>query len=234
MLVCNWMQPAPVSVGSDTLVSDANQLLTDHNLHGLPVVDDGKLRGLITRANCLRAAHFVARTQSPDEFEYFHNRLKVSDLMVRNPATVNVNDTMETVLAKGQTLQVGQFPVMDGDRVVGMISANEVFALAGHFLGAWERRSGVTLAAQPLVPGLFARIVEAVESAGGLMRAIYPIGTSEPDARGHVPDRRVVVRFHADRIVDVAAALQRAGFQIVESVDASQSTHPEPRMTEGA
>lgn len=234
MLVCNWMQPAPIIIGSDTLVSDANQLLTDHNLHGLPVVDDGRLRGLITRGNCLRAAHFVARTQSPDEFEYFHNRLKVSDLMVRNPATVDVNETMEVVLARGQALQVGQFPVMDGDQVVGMISANEVFALAAHFLGAWERRSGVTLAAQPLVPGLFARIVGAVESAGGLMRAIYPIGSSEPEPGGQVPDRRVVVRFHADRQADIVAALQQAGFTIVESVDASQATHPEPRITEGA
>lgn len=234
MLVCNWMQPAPISVSSDTLVSDANQLLTDHNLHGLPVVDEGKLRGLITRASCLRAAHFVARTQSPDEFEYFHNRLKVSDLMVRNPATVRATDTMEAVLARGQELQVGQFPVMDGDKVVGMISANEVFALAGHFLGAWERRSGVTLAEQPLVPGLFKRIVEAVESVGGLMRAIYPIGTSEPDPDGHVPDRRVVVRFHAGQVADVVAALQQAGFTIVESVDGNHAPHPESRITEGA
>ena len=225
MLVCNWMQPTPVVIGSDMLVSEANELLTERNLHGLPVVDGGRLRGLITRANCLRAAHFVARTQSPDEFEYFHNRLKVSDLMVRNPATVNATDTMESVLAKGQSLGVGQFPVMDGDIVVGMISANEVFALAAHVLGAWERRSGVTLAAQQLVPGLFARIVEAVESAGGQLRAIYPIGSSDPDADGHRPERRVVVRFHADRVPDVIAALEGAGFSIVESVDAGNGAH---------
>ncbi len=234
MLVCNWMQPAPIIIGSDMLVSHANQLLTDHNLHGLPVVDDGKLRGLITRGNCLRAAHFVARTQSPDEFEYFHNRLKVSDLMVRNPATVRATDTMESVLATGQSLQVGQFPVMEGDEVVGMISANEVFALAAHFLGAWERRSGVTLAPQPLVPGLFGRIVETVESAGGLLRAIYPIGSSEPDADGHPPDRRVVVRFHADRVADVITALESAGFTVVESVDAGEALHHPHHTPQGA
>ena len=154
--------------------------------------------------------------------------------MVRNPATVRATDTMESVLATGQALQVGQFPVMEGEQVIGMISAIEIFALAAHFLGAWERRSGVTLAEQPLVPGLFARIVEAVESVRGNLRAIYPIGSSEPDADGHPPDRRVVVRFHADRVADVITALESAGFTVVESVDAGEALHHPHHTLQGA
>ena len=77
MLVQNWMKSDPETVTSDTLVSEAKRLLTEKNLRALPVVDKGRLRGLITRANCLRAAEFVSRGQDPHEFDFFADRKSV-------------------------------------------------------------------------------------------------------------------------------------------------------------
>ena len=220
MIVRNWMRPNPMMIGSDTLLSEAKRVLTENNLHGLPVVDDGRLRGLITRANCLRAAHFALRTQDTDELNYFSNRLKVKDLMVRNPATVDADDTMEHCLQLGQKLGVAQFPVMDQGQVVGIISANEVFSLAAHFLGAWEKRSGVTLAPLALGPGVIGRITDIVEGAGAEVQAIYPIGKPEDiDPQEH-HRKRVIVRFHCEDTRNVVKALEEAGFPVIESVQA--------------
>ena len=176
MMVRNWMQANPMTIPSDTLVSEAKRLMSENNLHALPVVDGGRLRGLVTRANLLRTGHFVLRTQNPAEFDYFVTRLKVKDIMVRNPATVRATDTMEHCLLKGQELGVAQFPVVDGEQVVGVISANEIFQLAAHCLGAWERRCGVTLAPVRVGPGVLGRIVDAAEAAGAVLQALYPIG----------------------------------------------------------
>ena len=66
MIVRHWMQADPAVIASDTLVSDAERTLSENNLHALPVVDDERLRGLVTRASLLRMSHFVQRTQSPD------------------------------------------------------------------------------------------------------------------------------------------------------------------------
>jgi acetoin utilization protein AcuB len=198
MIVRNWMQANPMVVSGDTLLSEAKRILTEHNLHGLPVVDGGRLRGLITRANCLRAAHFALRTQNTDELNFFSTKLKVKDLMVRNPTTIDANDTMEHCLQVGQELGVAQLPVMDGDQVVGIISANEVFSLAAHFLGAWEKRSGVTLAPLELKPGMIGRITDIVEAAGA----------------------EVIVRFHCPSTAIVVKALEDAGFPVIESVQA--------------
>lgn len=220
MIVRNWMQSNPVMIGSDTLLSEAKRLLTENNLHGLPVVDDGHLRGLITRANCLRAAHCVLRTQNTDELNYFSTRIKVKDMMVRNPATVDANDTMEHCLQKGQELGVAQFPVMDGGQVVGMISANEIFSLAAHFLGAWEKRSGVTLAPMELKPGTVGKIADVVEAAGAQVQAIYPISKTEPPEYKELKEKKVIVRFHAKDVAHVVAALEAAGFRVIESVEA--------------
>lgn len=224
MIVRNWMQTNPITIPSDTLVSEAKRLLTDNNLHVLPVVDNGRLRGLMTRANMLRMGHFVMRTQSTDEFNFFVNRLKVRDVMVRNPATVQSDDTMEHCLLKGQKLGMAQFPVMDGEEVVGIISANEIFQLAAHCLGALEQRSGVTLAPLKLGPGILGRIADVAETAGAVLQAIGPVGRrAKPDDDGF-PETTVILRFHAGEIGKVVAALAAAGFPVLESTEVLESS----------
>jgi acetoin utilization protein AcuB len=215
MRVRNWMQPDPMTISSDLLVSEAKRLLSENNLHALPVVEGGRLRGLVTRANVLRTGHFMLRTQNPAEFDYFVRRLKVKDIMVRNPATVQAADTMEHCLLKGQELGVAQFPVMEGERVVGVISANEIFQLAAHCLGAAERRSGVTLAPVTLGPGVLGRIVQAAEAAGAVLQALYPVGRDEA--------QKVIVRFLAPDMGAVISALEAAGFPVIESVETQRS-----------
>lgn len=220
MIVRNWMQPNPVVLTSDTLLSEARRILAETNLHALPVVDDGRLRGLITRANCLRAAHCVLHTQSSDELAFFSNRVKVKDVMVRNPATIDADATMEHCLQVGQQYGVGQLPVMEDGHVVGMISAIEMFSLAAHFLGAWEQRSGVTIAPMELARGTIGRITDRVEEAGAEVLAIYPISIA-----GQTPEhdhrlKKVIVRFHGSDVGAVIRALEADGFTVIESVAA--------------
>ena len=219
MMVRNWMQANPMTIPGDMLVSEAKRLLSENNLHALPVVEDGKLRGLVTRANLLRTGHFVLRTQNQDEFNFFATRLKVKDIMVRNPATVQGSDTMEHCLLKGQELGVAQFPVLDGERVVGVISANEIFQLAAHCLGAWERRSGVTLAPIRLGPGVLGRIADVAEAAGAVLQALYPVGRHDAQPEGGYPEKKVIIRFHTRDFRAVVSALEAAGFPVIESVE---------------
>lgn len=215
MIVANWMQRDPLTISSDTLVSEAKRLMSENNLHALPVVDGGVLRGLVTRANLLRQGHFVLRTQSQDEFSFFVNRIRVRDIMVRNPATVQGEDTMEHCLQKGRELGVAQFPVLDGERVVGVISANEIFQLAAHFAGSWEKRNGVTLAPLRLGPGVLGRIVDVAEAAGAHVHAVYPIGWH--DHGDENAEKSVVLRLHAPELGAIVSALEAAGFPVVES-----------------
>lgn len=223
MIVRNWMQANPMTIPSDTLVSEAKRLLSDNNLHVLPVMDQGRLRGLVTRANMLRMGHFVLRTQSPDEFNFFVNRLRVRDVMVRNPATVRSDDTMEFCLLKGRQLGVAQFPVMEEEQVVGVISANEIFQLAAHCLGAWEERNGVTLAPLRLDPGVLGRIADAAEGGGAVLQAIYPIGRTTQRADDDGPEKTVILRFRGAATADVVQALEAAGFPVSEPAEAQKA-----------
>lgn len=216
MIVGNWMQRQPMTISSDLLVSEAKRLVSEHRLQALPVVDaNGRLRGLVTRANLLRMGHFVLRTQSPDEFAYFVNRLRVRDIMLRNPATMKVDDSMEECLRRGREIGVAQFPVLEGTNVVGIISSNEIFQLAAHCVGAWEKRNGLTLAPLKLGPGVLGRIADVAEAAGAVLQAIYPLARQQKDDAGD--EKSVILRFHAADQAAVVAALESAGFPVAEA-----------------
>lgn len=222
MIVRHWMQPNPMLIPSTMLVSEAKRLMSENHLHALPVVDDdGHLRGLVTRANLLRMGQFVLHTQDPDEFNFFVTRLRVRDIMVRNPDTVQATDTMEECLRKGQAHGVAQFPVVDGGEIVGIISANEIFQIAANFLGAWEHRNGITIGPVRLEPGTLGRIADIAESAGAVLQALYPI-SSHRDAMtdSHLAEKRVIVRFHDGKVSEIVAAYEAAGFSVLEQIEA--------------
>jgi phenol phosphorylase subunit delta gamma len=223
MIVRHWMQANPLTVPPTLLVSEAKRVLAENALHALPVVENDRLRGLVTRANLLRLGAFVLRTQDADEFSYFVTRLRVRDVMVRRPATVQADDTMAECLRKGHELGVAQFPVLDGERVVGVISANEIFRMAAHCLRAWECGSGVTIGPLLLGPGVLGRIAGVAERAGATLQALYPVFDRD-DATVDALARacRVIVRFDAAGVEAVSAALSAAGFEVAESVDAQR------------
>jgi phenol phosphorylase subunit delta gamma len=215
MIVRNWMQRQPMTIAGDVLVSEAKRLISENKLQALIVVDArGRLRGLVTRANLLRLGHFVMRTQSSDEFSFFATRLRVRDVMVRNPATVDIGDTIEECLRRGRDLGVAQFPVLDNDKVVGIISSNEIFQLAAHFAGAWEKRNGVTLAPLNLGPGVLGKIADVAEAAGAVLQAIYPVQRQHDDEDDD--EKSVILRFHAADAAVVVTALEAAGFAVAE------------------
>jgi acetoin utilization protein AcuB len=102
---------------------------------------------------------------------------------------------------------------------VGVISANEIFQLAAHCLGAWERRSGVTLAPLELGPGVLGRIADVVEGAGAVLQALYPIGRHDRQTDAGELKKQVIIRFHAEEMGVVVSALEAAGFPVVKPVE---------------
>lgn len=219
MLVRNWMQPNPITVPGSMLVSEAKRIISENNLHALPVVEHDRLRGLVTRANLLRMGGFVSRTQDPDEFSYFVTRVRVRDVMVRNPQTVQANDSMDHCLRRGQELGIAQFPVLDGDTLVGVISANEIFQIAAHCLGAWEHRSGITIGPLRVGPGVAGRIARIAECAGAVVQALYPVSERHEGPHTDDEDRRLIIRFHSGSVAHVVDALEAAGYPVTEWVE---------------
>jgi len=210
MIVKNWMLQQQYSISSDALAIEAATLVEKHKLKMLPVVDAGQLRGIVHRKDLSEAAMCVSGSGDACEMKYYCNKLKVKDLMVRMPTTVNVNESVERVLVKGRKLTMSTFPVMDGDRVVGVVSDREIFITLFKLLEAGAERVRMTLANVSLKKGTLSDILRAVDETGSKARAIFtvPEGTND--------NVRVVLRAESDKPEAIRKALEDKGFNVLE------------------
>jgi acetoin utilization protein AcuB len=220
MYVRNWMLPAQVSISSNALATDALLLIREHNLKILPVVDNGRLRGVLHRRDLSEAALCVSGSGDLCEMNYFCNKLKVKDLMVRMPVTVSINDTVEKILIKGKELRMSSFPVMDGDKVVGVVSDREIFVTLFKILEAAEDRTRITLTNVALERGTLANILGIVEGSGARARSIFTVPEAGSDKV------RVVLRLEADDPAPVFKALEDTGYKIMEASSNGANSTP--------
>ena len=168
MIVKNWMLPHQYSISSDALATEAVMLIREHNLKMLPVLDEGRLRGIVHRRDLSEAAMCVSGSGDACEINYFCSKLKVKDLMVRMPVTVDVNDTVEETLIRGKELTMSTFPVMDGETPVGVVSDREIFVTLFRLLEAGAERIRITLRDVTLEQGTLTEILKTVDQAWGL------------------------------------------------------------------
>ena len=210
MIVRNWMLPQQYSISSDAPATEAAILIAEHNLKMLPVVDEGRLRGVVHRRDLSEAAMCVSGSGDACEMNYFCNKLKVKDLLVRMPATVNVNDTVEDTLIKGRELTMSTFPVIDEDQVVGVVSDREIFVTLFKLLEAGIDRARVTLAEVTLEKGTLSEILNIVDETGATARAIFTV------AEGTNDKVRVVLRAESSDPEAVRKALEERGFKVLE------------------
>lgn len=209
MYIRNWMLPVQVSISSEALATEAVLLIREHNLKILPVVDDGRLRGVLHRRDLSEAALCVSGSGDLCEMNYFCNKLQVKDLMVRMPVTVSVDNTVEEVLLMGKEKMMSSFPVMDGDKVVGLVSDREIFVTLFKLLETGQKRTEITLQGVKLARGTLTSMLKIVEDLGAIARSIFTV----KDGSGL---DRVVLRLQCDSPQEILDGFREGGFDILE------------------
>jgi CIC family chloride channel protein len=107
------MATSPLVCSTSDAVGEVEQRLHRTRSHGLPVLDDGRLVGIITLSD-------IARADSGEE--------KVADAMTHRPATVVPTTPVSTALERMAVLGVGRLPVVAEDdplRLVGVFRREE-------------------------------------------------------------------------------------------------------------
>ena len=210
MIIRNWMRRDPVTIHSDALISEARDLINKHSMRYLPVVDNGVLRGILRRRDLYWAATAVTATLNMHEVDYFHNRLKVKDLMIRMPKTIQADEPVESAMKKGAELKVSFFPVMERGKLVGTVSYEEIFETFSQVLGVREKWFGITLEEVEVGPGTLRSIAEDVDQTGAIIHSIFTLGKTGANKK------KVIVRLETDRLDHVLAHLKEKGYRIME------------------
>lgn len=110
-----------VTTTSDVDVVYAFEKLMEYKISSLPVVEDGKLIGIITATD-------VGHNLILDKYEL---GTSVEEIMIRSVITVSPEDSIETaikVMKEGVSSSgiLNQLPVVDGDKLLGIISDGDI------------------------------------------------------------------------------------------------------------
>ena len=127
MFVKDIMTMNVVTIPSNTSVSDAKRIMEAHRIRRLPIVDRGKLVGMVTEHRLEAYTPSKATTLSVWEIGYLLGNTPVKDIMEKNVVTVTPDMTVEEVLALAQKKGVGALPVLEDGRVVGIVTTNDFF-----------------------------------------------------------------------------------------------------------
>ena len=194
LLVRYHMSSRLVSVEPKQSLAEATALLASNGVRQLPVVHDGLLIGIITDRD-LRAADAGAAT--------------VEEVMTRDPITVESTKSVDEAARILRRSKVNALPVVDGDRLEGILSTSDV-------LDAFVLLSGV---AEPT----YRLVIEAPGGADADANLRRLLGQHRAEVlwmrRSSGRHRsQVHARLRTDHINDIATSLEAAGFEVLATV----------------
>ena len=127
-LVKEWMTPEVVTIQPDTTLPEAHRLMTDKQIRRLPVVKKGRLVGIVTRGDVREAEPSDATSLSIWEVNYLLAKLKVEQIMTRNPRTISPEATIGEAAQAMLEYKISGLPVVDEQgQVVGIITESDIF-----------------------------------------------------------------------------------------------------------
>lgn len=124
------MTPDPVTVSPTATVHDLDRLFRDRDFNGVPVVaDDGRLAGVITKYDLLRAFRFDTASLVPDYPRIM--ALPVSAFMRHDVVTMGPDTPLTRVLERLVDARVKSFPVLLDEVPVGIVAREDVLRALG-------------------------------------------------------------------------------------------------------
>jgi acetoin utilization protein AcuB len=186
----------------------ASDLLREHRIHQLPVVEGGELIGFVSGTD-IRNSTFEETTVSGNGEIVVKNKT-VEEIMTREVITVSPWDTVEDAVLIFHRKRLGALPVVEGKKLVGIITKADVLAAFCDTLKIEE--AGVRI--EVLLPPDVGSVVQLVRQLGEIEAEILSLILS--------PSRDGFVAFVRLATIDVGAVkktLRDAGFSVPELSD---------------
>lgn len=166
MIIERRMTKNPVTCSPDMSIQDASDLIKKEHVHRLPVLDKtGKLVGVISEKDILKAAPSPASTLSAYETNYLLSKLTVKKIMSRNPVTV----TKDTAVEDAAMLMIDQdlscLPILEEGVLVGIVSKSDLFRMLLESFGARVPGTALTFLVEDR-KGILAEIIGKISEKG--------------------------------------------------------------------
>ena len=139
MYVGRIMHTHLVTVPPDTTIVKAKEIIAEKRINHLLVVDQkGDLIGLISDRHVKRSWASPATTLSVHELNYLLTQLTVDMIMTRKIITIPPGTTIERAALIMQENRISALPVIDDEKLVGIITTTDVMDVLLRAIGFGE------------------------------------------------------------------------------------------------
>jgi len=201
----------PVTINSDASFFEARNLIHEKGIRHLLVVDkNNRLVGIVTDRDIRQAAPSDATLLSVQELNYLLGKLKVSSFMTPREKLITI--TPDTLIEEAVQLmhdnKIGCLPVLEGEKIFGIVTETDVLALLVDIFGYQQKGSRLTIALEDK-PGSMLGVLEIFKKHNANVISIV-----SPSFM--VEGRRVAaIRIKLDDPKQVAKALEDAGYPVL-------------------
>ncbi len=210
MYVGRVMHTDLVTVPPEMTLVDAMELITRKQIAHLLVVDkNNKLVGLVSDRDLKQNWASPATTLSTHELNYLLTKVTVNMIMIRKVVSVTPGTTIERAAHVMQEHRIGALPVMDKDRLVGIITTTDVMGVLLQAIGIDKDSTRFTVLVFDRI-GFIAEISRILKDLGINIRSLF----AWPETR--YPDiYHLVMRVSSRDGEKAISALREGGFNVM-------------------
>lgn len=208
MYVQQFMTSQVFTVTPSESIFKAMNLMQTKKINRLPVISGGKLVGIVTDGDLRAASASPATTLSKFEMNELLSKISIKDVAVKRVITCTPEALIEDAALIMRENKVGALPVMENDKLVGIITHNNILDAFLDIMGA---RS----------PGK--RIVIEVRDEMGIFNEITSVTKKlEVDITSlavyHLSNRKVQIlcRLDGEKAEEAVENLVQKGFSITQ------------------
>lgn len=171
MNVGRRMSHPVITVQPETPIVKAHEIMSKEKIHRAPVVKNGKLVGMITVNDILKAYPSSATSLAVWEITSLLAKITVKEVMIKDVRTVDEDTPIEEAARIMADNKISALPVMRNSELVGIITETDLFRIMLEMLGA--RHPGVSITVlMPYQPGQIAKLTQAIFEKGGNITAL--------------------------------------------------------------
>lgn len=210
MFVKNKMTANPFTISPDQTIPDAHEIMAKNGIKRLPVMKNGKLVGIVSKEDISSASPSKATTLSIGEITYLLAKTKISLVMNKNPITISSNALLEEAAILMRDNNIGFLPVVDNEKLVGIITESDIFDSFIELLGFREPGTRLTIEAND-EPGIMSNLTSIIGSSGANINhvAVY---------RGANGKSAIVIGINSWNTADIEKSIEGQGFKILHKL----------------
>lgn len=206
MLVRDIMQPQVLTVAPQTPLPEAARLMQERWIRHLPVVKDEALVGIVSDRDLKGATALVAAAAVIDVFPALEAGPTVEAIMTRSVVVVGPDAPVEEAVRIMAAEKIGALPVVEGGRLIGIVTETDALGLIVRGMGAQEPSSRLDVTLDENRSSL-AEVIRVVEQTGAPVASVLTL--RRRDGRRDAVIR--VATIHPGRVV---RALEDRGYGV--------------------